>query len=303
MTTENGVSDTARLRVQRRTADAARVALGVGVGASHEISHHHGGADRAPTKSLSGVRMATISPPPMPLFPSRGPFFAGLSVGGVVGAVRHHPVPCAFAILLLVFMGVEYTIPMVPLASPPLDLGFIVTEPLNAALAAAPALNTVLAALNTVFVCMQTFYILWTFLVEGRPRPTIAALFMFPCRGILGCSTQLPLPEGFLGSGADFPVGNVSFFLFFSGHVAGAVIASLDMRRTRRHNMAWAFDALNLLQSVRLLAARGHYTIDLAVGVGAGFVADVLAGEYEKIKWKPDRQRACCSCGCSCSTG
>ena len=42
---------------------------------------------------------------------------------------------------------------------------------------------------------MQTTYILWTWLIEGRPRATISALFMFTCRGILGYSTQLPLPQ------------------------------------------------------------------------------------------------------------
>lgn len=31
--------------------------------------------------------------------------------------------------------------------------------------------------------------------MEGRPRATIASLFMFTCRGILGSSTQLPLPK------------------------------------------------------------------------------------------------------------
>ena len=46
-----------------------------------------------------------------------------------------------------------------------------------------------------VFVGMQTSYILWTWLIEGRPRATISALFMFTCRGILGYSTQLPLPQ------------------------------------------------------------------------------------------------------------
>lgn len=87
-----------------------------------------------------------------------------------------------------------------------------------------------------------------------------------------------------MGSGADFPVGNVSFFLFFSGHVAGSVIASLDMRRMQRHELAWTFDMLNLLQGVRLLVTRGHYTIDLAVGVGAGVLFDSLAGKYEESK-------------------
>ncbi|MFS7971133.1 hypothetical protein Hanom_Chr09g00829121 [Helianthus anomalus] len=87
---------------------------------------------------------------------------------------------------------------------------------------------------------------------------------------------------GFLGSGADFPVGNVSFFLFYSGHVAGSVIASLDMKRMHRWELAFLFDTLNLLQVVRLLSTRGHYTIDLAIGVGAGMLFDSLAGKYMK---------------------
>lgn len=87
--------------------------------------------------------------------------------------------------------------------------------------------------------------------------------------------------QGFLGSEMDFPVGNVSFFLFFSGHMAGSVIASLDMRRMQRWGLAWTFDILNLLQAIRLLGTRGHYTIDLAVGVRAGFLFDSLAGHYE----------------------
>jgi len=103
----------------------------------------------------------------------------------------------------------------------------------------------------------------------------------------------------------DFPVGNVSFFLFFSGHVGGSVIASLDMRRTGRYKMAWVFDALNILQSLRLLATRGHYTIDLGAGLGAGFLFDALAGTYEEIKKqrrpagefkRGDEQTRCCSC-------
>lgn len=90
--------------------------------------------------------------------------------------------------------------------------------------------------------------------------------------------------KDFLGSGADFPVGNVSFFLFYSGHVAASVIASLDMKRMHRWEMSWAFDTLNVLQFVRLLATRGHYTIDLVVGVGAGILFDYIAAKYEESK-------------------
>ncbi|KAK4350239.1 hypothetical protein RND71_029552 [Anisodus tanguticus] len=213
-------------------------------------------------------------------------FFMKWTVDDVFGVVKYHPIPCIFAALMLFFMGVEYTLRMIPASSPPFDLGFIVTIPLNRLLAARPALNTLFAGLNTVFVAMQTAYILGTLLIEGRPRATISALFMFTFRGILGYATQLPLPEDFLGSGADFPVGNVSFFLFYSGHVAASVIASLDMKRMQRWELARVFDALNVLQVVRLLSTRGHYTIDLAVGIGAGILFDSMAGNYVETRTK-----------------
>ncbi|KAF1002730.1 phosphatidylcholine:diacylglycerol cholinephosphotransferase 1 [Apium graveolens] len=202
----------------------------------------------------------------------------------LLSLLKYHPLPCVLALCLFFFMGVEYTLRMIPYSSPPFDLGFVVTVPFHRFLAHSPVLNNILAGLNTVFVFMQTSYILWTWLVEGRPRATIATLFMFTFRGILGYSTQLPLPQDFLGSGADFPVGNVSFFLFYSGHVAASVIASLDMRRMQRWESAWAFDALNVLQFVRLLSTRGHYTIDLVVGVGAGMLFDTIAANYLESK-------------------
>lgn len=90
--------------------------------------------------------------------------------------------------------------------------------------------------------------------------------------------------QDFLGSGVDFPVGNVSFFLFYSGHVAASVIASLDMKRNQRWELSRIFDTLNALQVVRLLSTRGHYTIDLVVGVGAGILFDSLAGKYLESK-------------------
>ncbi|KAJ6832501.1 phosphatidylcholine:diacylglycerol cholinephosphotransferase 1-like [Iris pallida] len=235
---------------------------------------------------LANIRTA-LPPPPAPFVPQKGPAFTRLSPEDVVRMAGQHPVPCVLSLSLLFFMAVEYTLAMVPASSAPVDVGFVLTRPLHGVLVGRPNLSSALAALNTVFVGMQIVYIVWTFLVEGRPRPTIAALFMFTCRGILGCSTRLPLPEGFLGSGVDFPVGNVSFFLFFSGHVGGSVIASQDMRRARRRGLARTFDVLNVLQVVRLLATRGHYTIDLAAGLGAGFLFDALAGNYEE--WKEHR--------------
>ncbi|XP_073015435.1 phosphatidylcholine:diacylglycerol cholinephosphotransferase 1-like [Primulina eburnea] len=210
--------------------------------------------------------------------------FLKWTAADVCVTARNHPVPLAFAACVLFFMVVEYTLNMVPPTAPPFDLGFVATAALHRSLASKPDLNTLLAGLNTVFVGMQTAYIIGTFVIEGRPRATLSALFMFTCRGILGYVTQLPVPQEFLSSGADFPVGNVSFFLFYSGHVAASVIASLDMKRMQRWELAYTFDGLNVLQVIRLLTTRGHYTIDLAVGVGAGILFDSLAGKYEHKK-------------------
>jgi len=84
------------------------------------------------------------------------------------------------------------------------------------------------------------------------------------------------------GSEVDFPVGNSSFFLFFSGHVGASVIAALDMRRMGRTQGAAAMDIMNVAQTLRLLATRGHYTIDLVSGAVAGWACYHLAGWYEQ---------------------
>lgn len=58
------------------------------------------------------------------------------------------------------------------------------------------------------------------------------------------------------------------------------------MKRMQRWKLSYLFDTLNVLQTVRLLSTRGHYTIDLAVGVGAGILFDSLAGKYEENRKK-----------------
>ncbi|KAL0843789.1 hypothetical protein Bca101_017035 [Brassica carinata] len=209
------------------------------------------------------------------------PSFMKWTACDVVHVTRHHWIPCLFVAGNFWLVCVESTTQMIPASSPPFDLGFVATRSLHRVLASSPTLNTVLAALNSVLVVMQISYIAWTWLIEGRPRATITALMLFTCRGVLGYSTRLPLSQEYLGSELDFPVGNSSFFYFFSGHVACTTIASLDMRRMQRFRLAMVFDILNVLQSIRLLGTRGHYTIDLAVGFGAAIFFDSLAGKYE----------------------
>lgn len=72
------------------------------------------------------------------------------SIADAVHVARFHWMPCLFALGLLFFMAVEYTLRMVPSSSPPVDLGFLATRPLHRVLQSSPELNTLLAGLNTV---------------------------------------------------------------------------------------------------------------------------------------------------------
>ena len=76
--------------------------------------------------------------------------FMKWTVADAVHVATHHWMPCLFALGLLFFMAVEYTLLMVPPSSPPFDLGFIATRSLHALLESSPNLNTLFAGLNTV---------------------------------------------------------------------------------------------------------------------------------------------------------
>ncbi|XP_024382278.1 phosphatidylcholine:diacylglycerol cholinephosphotransferase 1 isoform X3 [Physcomitrium patens] len=148
--------------------------------------------------------------------------------------VRAHPWLMFLFINFALVIPLEYNISMIEPRGEPYDAGFVITKRIHNILELRPTLNHVLAAANTALVVFQIVYIAWAWVVEGRFRPVLASAFMFSSRGILGYSTQLPVPQEFLGSGVDFPVGHVSFFLFFSGHVGASIIATLDLRCVNR---------------------------------------------------------------------
>lgn len=85
--------------------------------------------------------------------------FLRWTAADIIGVFKYHPVPCFFAVTLLFFMGVEYTLRMIPPSSPPFDIGFVATVYLHRILASSPTLNTVLAGLNTVINRFRIFQI------------------------------------------------------------------------------------------------------------------------------------------------
>ena len=92
-----------------------------------------------------------------PLYYSQASFMKW-TVDDAVHVATHHWMPCLFALGLLFFMAVEYTLLMVPPSSPPFDLGFYATRSLHRVLQASPNLNTLLAFLNTVTSFFSTLF-------------------------------------------------------------------------------------------------------------------------------------------------
>ena len=104
-------------------------------------------------------------------------------------------------------------------------------------------------------------------------------------RAFCGWYTYLPPDPTYLSSNYDFPdfvhclfqecsqdasnggqEASLPFVSFFSGHVATMVVAGNHMWLSGYVNMALLIHVLNLLQIVRLLATRGHYSIDMIIG-------------------------------------
>ncbi|KAM7469791.1 hypothetical protein LguiA_007974 [Lonicera macranthoides] len=59
----------------------------------------------------------------------------------VLGVVTYHPISCVFAVSSLFFMGVEYTLYMIPPFSPPFNLGIVAIVSFQRLLASTPTLS------------------------------------------------------------------------------------------------------------------------------------------------------------------
>ena len=75
----------------------------------------------------------------------------------------------------------------------------------------------------------------------------------------------------------DLP-SSIPFVTFFSGHIATLVIIANHLYMRKYIFLSVCLHSFNWLQAIRLLATRGHYSIDLIIGyVVAVFVSNPAA--------------------------
>lgn len=173
------------------------------------------------------------------------------------------------------------------------DTGFVLTTRLHVFFTNNQFWVDVGALLNTLLVAGCQIYAAYMSFWVGDHGLMFRILFAASLRSFCGWFTYLPASTEYLPSHYDFPdvmtsgalesmlfsfsfpltpAGGVSgtvppFVSFFSGHVANAVMVANFTYLRRNNKLAGKIlHVLNALQVIRLLATRGHYSIDIIVG-------------------------------------
>mmetsp|Transcript_17130 Transcript_17130/g.26526 ORF Transcript_17130/g.26526 Transcript_17130/m.26526 type:complete len:366 (-) Transcript_17130:212-1309(-) len=186
------------------------------------------------------------------------------------------------------------------------DTGYIVTTRLHSWLIHHRHWNDILALLNTLFCVLLPFvYLAYVTLWVGDFDLSFRYLASQILRSICGWLTYLPSSSAYLMSWNDIPhvwqkqlkhdddvhlETDIAepFVSFFSGHVATMVICANHMYLHGHKKFGVFFHVLNALQIIRLLATRGHYSIDILI---AWYVASHLSRSAGRLGWYYSRGR------------
>jgi hypothetical protein len=156
-----------------------------------------------------------------------------------------------------------------------------------------------LAGLNSFILIVPSIYAAYVTVWKGDYSCVFRILSVQLLRALCGWFTYLPPDPSYLNSYYDFPdfvqclfqdchaadqgvaPEVLPFVSFFSGHVATMVVVGNHMA-LQSSTGPWAIliHILNALQIVRLLATRGHYSIDMIIG---WYVAVYVSAPAERL--------------------
>jgi len=220
---------------------------------------------------------------------------------------------------IMILMALEYTFaemlhPHTEQPADIFDLGFYLTSPLYEFLKKNPIYNDYFAQLNTWYVQILSAYGIYIAIKRDEIGTLTAAAVVFTARCLCGLATAVPVHSEYLPSSGDWPnvlwgsggvldqgdasLGSTSikdegFFTFFSGHVAvpAMVVAKLrhDYHKStdeaRKTMLLWSIALVhcgNVFQIIRLLATRGHWSIDIFIGGLLGAWSTLLVPKIDE---------------------
>lgn len=161
------------------------------------------------------------------------------------------------------------------------DTGFILTTTVHTFLKEHAGWNDFFAALNSIALMIPMIYTVYITLWKGDFDLAFRYFAMHLLRSFCGWFTYLPPDPTYLPSNYDFPdifqcltIKDCSqapepeilpFVSFFSGHVSTVVTTANHMYMHGFWNLGIFCHVINVLQIIRLLATRGHYSIDVII--------------------------------------
>ena len=176
------------------------------------------------------------------------------------------------------------------------DTGFILTQPLYEFLKDSQEWNDILAGINSLGLFIPGIYTAYITVWKGNYDLAFRYLATHILRSFCGWFTYLPPDPTYLPSNYDFPdiwqcvlVKDCSqtpeaevlpFVSFFSGHVSTMVAAANHMYAHGFKKLGLFCHLMNAFQIVRLLATRGHYSIDMII---AWYVQDCISTNMKQF--------------------
>ena len=155
-----------------------------------------------------------------------------------------------------------------------------------APLVQAPAVGGALAALNTLVVWGGMGLGLYGGIVEDEWAFAVKGLACLVARQAFGLATRLPVPPGYVRVEGDWPPETEAcpgLIYNPSGHVLGVATLARELRRRGDDRRARVVEVVNALQVVRLIASRGHYSVDVLTALLlARYVDDRVEAIYAR---------------------
>ena len=160
--------------------------------------------------------------------------------------------------LFLILFEIKRSLPAPDIS----DVGFSLTHPIYQLLKRKPTLTYLFSIWNGI-VMMTCFSVLLDRFFHNNFDPSVLSyLSVMVLRALLGSITSLPIPPQHLSATTDLPPSGYPCFYLISGHTA-----LLFLILYRNNTIQWWGILLLLMQTIRLISTRSHYTIDILLGL------------------------------------
>ena len=208
---------------------------------------------------------------------------------GVLAITRPRtPRPVRLALFVTcMWAGLALECNLAPVAFP-FDAGHEALAAL-APLVQAPAVGGALAALNTLVVWGGMGLGIYGGVVEDEWAFAVKGLACLVARQAFGLATRLPVPPGYVRVEGDWPPETEAcpgLIYNPSGHVLGVATLARELRRRGDGRRAQVVEVVNALQVVRLIASRGHYSVDVLTALLLAWYVDDRVEEVFARKGK-----------------